>query len=102
MKQFRHYLHGPKFRIRTDHAPLPSVLQVKEPEGQLARWIEFMSSFSYEIEYRAGQRHIRMPTHCREGLVTVAANGARSGRGLSKWLVLPFKLMFHLLCVASL
>ena len=57
VKQFRHYLQGPKFRIRTDHAPLRSVLQVKEPEGQLARWIEFMSSFSYEIEYQAGQRH---------------------------------------------
>ena len=57
VKQFRHYLHGPKFRIRTDHAPLRTVLQVREPEGQLARWIEFMSSFSYEIEYRAGQKH---------------------------------------------
>ena len=57
VKQFRHYLHGPKFCIRTDHAPLCSELQVKEPEEQLARWIEFMSSFSYEIEYRAGQRH---------------------------------------------
>ena len=57
VKQFRRYLQGPKFRIRTDHAPLRSVLQVKEPEGQLARWIEFMSSFSYEIEYRVGQRH---------------------------------------------
>lgn len=50
-KQSHHYLHGPKVRIRTDHAPLRSVLQVKEPEEQLARWIEFMSSFSYEIEY---------------------------------------------------
>ena len=57
VKQFRHYLQGPKFRIRTDHAPLRSVLKVKEPEGQLARWIEFMSSFSFEIEYRVGQRH---------------------------------------------
>ena len=104
VKQFRHYLHGPKFRRRTDHAPLRSVLQVKEPEGQLARWIEFMSSFSYDIEYRAGQRHqnadglSRRP--CNDGLM--AANGARSGRGLSRWLVLLFKLMFHLLCVASL
>ena len=57
VKQFRHYLQGPKFRIRTDHAPLRSVLKVKKPEGQLARWIEFMSSFSFEIEYRVGQRH---------------------------------------------
>ena len=56
-KHFRHYLQGPKFRIRTDHAPLRSILKAKEPEGQLARWIEFLSPFDYEIEYRAGQRH---------------------------------------------
>ena len=43
-----------------------------------------------------------MPTHCREGLVTMTANGVRSGRGLSKWLVLLFKLMFDLLREASL
>ena len=57
VKQFRHYLQGPKFRIRTDHAPLRSVLKVKEPEGQLARWIEFLSVFTFGIEYREGQRH---------------------------------------------
>ena len=56
-KQSRHYLQGPKFRIRNNHAPLCSVLKIKEPEGQFARWIEFMSSFSFEIEYRVGQRH---------------------------------------------
>ena len=57
VKHFRHYLHGQKFRIRTDYAPLRSVLKVKEPEAQLARWIEFLSPFEYEIEYREGQRH---------------------------------------------
>ena len=57
VKQFRHYLQGPKFRIRTDHAPLRSVLKVKETEGQLARWIELLSPLNYEIEYREGQRH---------------------------------------------
>ena len=71
VNHFRHYVHGQKFRIRTDHAPLRSVLKVKEPEAQLARWIEFLSPFEYEIEYRKGQRHtnadamLRRP--CREG-----------------------------------
>ena len=71
VKHFRHYLHGQKFRIRTDHAPLRSVLNVKEPEAQLVRWIEFLSPFEYEIEYREGQRHtnadamLRRP--CSEG-----------------------------------
>ena len=57
VRHFRHYLLGPKFRIRTDHAPLRSVLKTREPEAQLARWIEFLSPFEYEIEYREGQRH---------------------------------------------
>ena len=52
VKHFRRYLQGPKFRIRTDHAPLHTVLKVKELEGQLARWTEFMDSYGYEIEYQ--------------------------------------------------
>ena len=39
VKYFHHYLRGPKFRIGTDHAPLHTVLKVKEPEGQPAKWI---------------------------------------------------------------
>ena len=42
VKQFHHYLQGPKFRIRTDHAPLRSVLQVKEPAGKVDRVHEFL------------------------------------------------------------
>ena len=57
VKCFRHYLQGPKFRIRTDHTPLCTVLKVMEPEGQLAMWIEFMDSFSYDIEYQEGSQH---------------------------------------------
>ena len=57
VKHFRHYLHVQTFRIRTDHAPLRSLLKVKEPKAQLASWIEFLSPFDYETEYREGQRH---------------------------------------------
>ena len=57
VRQFRHYLFGPKFPIRTNHAPLRSVLKTNEPKAQLARWIEFLSPFEYEIECREGQRH---------------------------------------------
>ena len=57
VKQHRHYLQGARFSIRTDHAPLRSVINAKDPEGQLAPWIEFLSAFHFEIQYRAGQRH---------------------------------------------
>lgn len=56
-KQHRHYLEGSKFLIRTDHAPLRSILSVKDPEGQLARWVSFLSTLNFEIDYREGKRH---------------------------------------------
>ena len=40
VKQHRHYLQGTRFCIRTDPAPLRFVVQAKDPEGQLARWID--------------------------------------------------------------
>ena len=57
VKQHRHYLQGARFCIRNDYAPLHSVLKAKDPEGQLASWIEFLSTFDFEIQYRPGQRH---------------------------------------------
>ena len=56
-KQHRHYLKGRKFLVRTDHAPLQSVLKKKDPEGQLARWIAFLSTLDFNITYREGIRH---------------------------------------------
>ena len=58
VKQHRHYLQGTRFCIRTDHAPLRFVVQAKDPEGQLARWIDYLSTFDFEIQYRPGQRHL--------------------------------------------
>ena len=57
VKQHRHYLQGTRFCIRTDHFPLRSVIKAKDPEGQLVRWIEFLSTFDFEIQYRPGQQH---------------------------------------------
>ena len=94
VKHFRHYLQEPKFRIRTDHAPLHTVLKVKELEGQLARWTEFMDSYGYEIEYRK-IGGIKMQMKCHEDFVVVDVNGVRTGRRLNTWLVLRLKLMFH-------
>lgn len=39
-RQFRHYLLGKKFLLRTDHGSLAWLFRFKCPEGQLARWLE--------------------------------------------------------------
>ena len=57
MKQFRHYLLGQKFRLRTDHGSLRWLFNFKEPEGQVARWLEYLSQFNFDIEHREGRKH---------------------------------------------
>ncbi|GBM21042.1 Retrovirus-related Pol polyprotein from transposon 297 [Araneus ventricosus] len=40
IEHFHHYLYGQKFLLRTDHASLRWLLNFKEPEGQIVRWIK--------------------------------------------------------------
>ena len=55
--KFRPYLLGRPFRLRTDHGSLLWLHNFKEPEGQLARWIEKLQEFDYEIVHREGRSH---------------------------------------------
>ncbi len=57
LKKFRHYLIGRRVKVRTDHGSLRWLLQFKNPEGQLARWLEFLSDFDLDLEYRPGRQH---------------------------------------------
>ncbi len=57
VKHYKHYLTGRKFTIRTDHGSLTWLVKKKEPEGQVARWIEVLSGFEFEIKHRPGQLH---------------------------------------------
>ena len=57
VKYFRHYLYGRQFLLRTDHGSLRWLFNFKEPEGQVARWIETLSTFTFEIEHRPGKQH---------------------------------------------
>ena len=56
-KHFRHYLIGRKFRLRTDHAALTWLKNLKDPSGQYARWQGTLGQFTYETVYRAGKQH---------------------------------------------
>ena len=56
-KHFHHYLYGRKFLIRVDHGALRWMMNFKSPEGQTARWLEVMSSYTFEIQHRAGTKH---------------------------------------------
>ncbi len=54
---FRPYLLGRKFTLRTDHGSLSWLSNFKQPEGQLARWIEKLQEYNFHIVHRPGRKH---------------------------------------------
>ena len=54
LKQFRPFLLGPEFLLRTDHAALTSLLKTPEPVGQQARWLDLLAEYQFKIQHRAG------------------------------------------------
>ena len=70
VRMYKSYLLGRHFLIRTDHSSLKYLHRFKEPEGQLARWIDFLQPFQFEIQFRPGIKHgnadalSRRPDYC--------------------------------------
>ena len=56
-RQYRHYLLGKQFVVRTDHNSLTWLLRFKYIEGQLARWIEELSQYDMILQHRPGNKH---------------------------------------------
>lgn len=54
---FRPSLYGKRFKIRTDYASLLWLCRKTEPTCQVARWIEILLDFGYQIEHRPGRPH---------------------------------------------
>lgn len=57
VKHFHHYLFGKNFLIRTDHGALKWLMRFKNPEGQVARWLEILNTYDFQIEHRQGRYH---------------------------------------------
>ena len=53
LKQFHHYLYG-TYDCRTDHGALNWLRNFKNPEGQVARWLEVLGTYPLEISLGQG------------------------------------------------
>ena len=76
VKFFKHYLYGTKFLLRTDHGSLRWLCNFRNPEGQIARWLEVLGTYDFEIQHRPGRQHgnadamSRMPCpQCGAGVI---------------------------------
>lgn len=65
VKHFHKYLYGQRFVLRTDHASLRWLFQFKNPEGQVARWLQQLQEYDFEIRHRKGEQHKNADTLSR-------------------------------------
>ncbi|GFT30173.1 retrovirus-related Pol polyprotein from transposon 412 [Trichonephila clavipes] len=57
IEHFHHYLYGQKFLLRTDHASLTWLMNFRNTEGQVARWIQRLNEYYFDITHRKGYSH---------------------------------------------
>eukprot|EP00854_Cymbomonas_tetramitiformis_P021704 gene21704-biopygen22412 len=57
VRSFRHYLHGVKFTLITDHKPLTWLRSSQSLTGMHLRWQVSLQEFEYDIVHRAGSSH---------------------------------------------
>ena len=57
INQFRHYLLGKQFHLRTDHGSLRWLFSFKDPQGQMARWLEVLSQYNFHVFHQEGKKH---------------------------------------------
>ena len=67
VRHFRPYLYGRRFTVCTDHSSLQWLLNFKEPGGQLARWMETLSEYQFDIQHRPGKKHGNTDGLSRQG-----------------------------------
>ena len=48
---------GQRFLLHTDHGSLTWLCNFKQPEGQLARWLERLQQFKFDTVHRKGKSH---------------------------------------------
>ncbi|BHF62433.1 hypothetical protein SprV_0200541500 [Sparganum proliferum] len=57
VKQFKPFLIGRHFIIRSDRKALQWLHKIKDAEGQLARWQEQLQQFDFSFQFRPGKKH---------------------------------------------
>jgi hypothetical protein len=58
IEHFHQYLYGAFFRVYTDHLPLTWLMNKKNPNPQLARWLQKVDIYQFEICYKPGKENV--------------------------------------------
>lgn len=65
ISHFKLYLGGLHFTVRTDKSALQCLMYFKEPEGQVAHWLEEFQPYNFTVVHRPGAHHSNADTMSR-------------------------------------
>ena len=92
---FESYLYGKRFALRTEHSSLQWLHNFKEPEGQVARWLEALAEFDYVVVHRLGKQHTNADSlsrgQCRQCRLEVEDSEFSEGKEVF-WVFCPTSL----------
>ena len=57
VNHFHHYLCGRHFLVRFDHGSLRWLMNFRNLEGQMGRWLAFLNNYDFVIQHRPGKSH---------------------------------------------
>ena len=57
LRNFHPYLYGQEILLRTDNAAVSWMRNLKTPTGQMAKWIQKVSTYNLIVTHRPGQKH---------------------------------------------
>ena len=78
-RQYRSYLLDRRFVLRTDHGSLSWLQSFREPEGQLAHWLEQLQEFDFKVIHRRGIKHINADALSRLPKARAPLQGIKTG-----------------------
>ena len=70
VQEFSHYFKGKEFNLRADHSCLQWLYNFKNPTGMLARWLEIMGNYHFQIVFRPGAQNTAADALSRRELPT--------------------------------
>ena len=57
LKHFHHYLLGQKVKLRTDNSAVSWIRTLKNPTGQVFRWLQYIETYDISVTHRPGRSH---------------------------------------------
>ena len=70
VRKWHMYLFGNKFTFRSDHDPLKSIRNKKDPRGKIANWLMELEEYDYDIQHIKGTDNTKAGCLSRSGTTT--------------------------------